>query len=436
MACVCSRRGKWTLDFTDQHGIRRIIQTEWSSANAKDKREAEKLLRAYLTEVDGDRFQSRSEQRDFEQLTEAYLAQLDVRDATRTDYLSIINTHLKVCFGAMKLRAITRLVVEKYRAEMQAKVSPSGKPLAIRTINKSLTLLSMMLKYGVGHRWLDSNPCDHVKKLKASITARRRALDGNILTAAECELLYEHADGPRDPVLFRFAVETSMRQGELFGLQWGDIDWASGCVHVRHSVRKGKIGDIKTASSLRTIPIRPELLQQLKVWKLACPRAKPKPTDKQPPLPELVFPNSVGRFECPHDLLRRNFHPALRRAGLRQVRFHDLRHTCASLLLAAGVGIKDVQAQLGHASAQVTLDVYGHLMPDAASPGADAMQGIFGCNKAVAERQSMAAAGGLTHASENVLEAFPPGSEVVAGMVPQRGFEPLTHALRMRCSTN
>ena len=117
----------------------------------------------------------------------------------------------------------------------------------------------------------------------------------------------------------------------------------------------------------------PALLQELRVWRLECPKAKPEAK-----IQDLVFPNTASGFEDAHNLVRRGFDPALRRAGLRRIRFHDLRHTCASLLLAAGVGIKHVQAQLGHASAKMTLDVYGHLMPGGNSAGADAFEAMAG----------------------------------------------------------
>jgi len=81
--------------------------------------------------------------------------------------------------------------------------------------------------------------------------------------------------------------------------------------------------------------------------------------------------------------MHRGFYPALRRAGLRKIRFHDLRHTCGSWLIAAGVGIKEVQAHLGHASAQMTLDVYGHRLPGGDFAAAAAMQGILSCYEAV-----------------------------------------------------
>ena len=424
MSCVRKRRGVWTLDFKDQTGTRRWIQTEWTED--RDRPKAEKLLAQYEAQIDDGRFEAKSEQRDCGQLVDAYLAQLDVRAFTRREYGSIINNYLKVYFNEMKLRAITPREVEKFRAWMQGRKHANGdKPLAVATINKSLTLLSMVLKYTVGHRWMDSNPCNHVRKLKTPIDARRRALDGNILTWSECLRLIEAGATVCDQALLRMAIETGARQGELLGLRWADIDWASGRVFIRNSCRVRQDNQVKTAASMRTIRLSKTLLRELKVWRAACPKANPEAE-----VQDLVFPNAASGFEDAHNLLRRRFHPALRRAGLRRIRFHDLRHTCASLLLAAGVSIKEVQAQLGHASAQVTLDVYGHLIPGGSSAAADTFDALAGGSRAVAEPAAVTLDDALTHASDGAPEAFPSGSEVVARLVPQRGFEPLTHALR------
>ena len=228
----------------------------------------------------------------------------------------------------------------------------------------------MVLKYAEGHRWLTFNPCKHVKKLRQPIDQKRRALDGNILTANEAQRLIDAAGSQRDQVLFRMAVETGMRQGELLALRWDDIDWVSGRVHVRNSFRKGVESAPKTAASLRSIGLTSTLLVVLKKLKIACP---------QPPHGiGLVFPNTRGGFEHHYNLLRRGFFPALRRAGLRRIRFHDLRHTCASLLLASGANIKQVQTQLGHASVNITLDVYSHFLPDAVSPGVQVFEKLLG----------------------------------------------------------
>ena len=103
MACVAFRRGFWVCDFRDQANVRRSIQTSYTINDKKHERLAEQQLAAYLSHIDTGKFEAKSEQLDFVQLTEAYLAQLDVRDVTRVDYQSIINTHLKVYFVAMKL---------------------------------------------------------------------------------------------------------------------------------------------------------------------------------------------------------------------------------------------------------------------------------------------------------------------------------------------
>jgi integrase len=91
-----------------------------------------------------------------------------------------------------------------------------------------------------------------------------------------------------------------------------------------------------------------------------------------------VFPNNLGRYERRSNLMIRAWHPALRRAGLRRIRFHDLRHTCASWLVASGVPIRDVAAHLGHSSTKQTLDTYSHMLPGTTSASASTMARLMG----------------------------------------------------------
>jgi integrase len=143
---------------------------------------------------------------------------------------------------------------------------------------------------------------------------------------------------------------TGMRQGELFGLQWEDIDFEGHQIHVRRALWHGQLGTPKSRRSRRAIDMPPtleEALQRLSTQKRS----------------EFVFCNERGTPIDADNFRHREFPPALRRAGLRPVRFHDLRHTYTSLLIAQGAHPKYIQAQLGHASIQTTLDRYGHLMP-------------------------------------------------------------------------
>jgi len=146
---------------------------------------------------------------------------------------------------------------------------------------------------------------------------------------------------------------TGLRKGEAMGLQWGDIDWASGRLHVRRQLQGGELTKTKTRAGRRIIPLVPELVSALKRWRLAAPKG---------PL-DLVLPNAAGGMLSDHTVDRYGLHPALRRAGLREITLHWLRHGYGSMLISQGASPKVVQMIMGHSSIQMTMDVYGHLMP-------------------------------------------------------------------------
>src|SRR5437867_4593959 len=172
-----------------------------------------------------------------------------------------------------------------------------------------------------------------------------------ILTPPEIRRLLDAADEPVRTLLL-CAVLTGMRRGELLGLRWEDIDLEGHRIFVRRALWRGKFVTPKSRRSRRTIDLAPTL-------RAALARL---PSRFQS---GLVFCSPDGEPINPDTFAQRDWARALRRAGLRRVRFHDLRHTYASLLIAQGAHPKYIQAQLGHASTQTTLDRYGHLMPDA-----------------------------------------------------------------------
>ncbi|MBW2061861.1 MAG: site-specific integrase [Deltaproteobacteria bacterium] len=110
--------------------------------------------------------------------------------------------------------------------------------------------------------------------------------------------------------------------------------------------------DPKSEASKRAIDLGETVITELKAWEIACP---PNELD-------LIFPNNAGKPMDPDGLIIREFKATLRRAGLRNIRFHDLRHTYASLLIDQGEHPKYIQAQMGHSSINITMDIYGHLM--------------------------------------------------------------------------
>jgi integrase len=206
----------------------------------------------------------------------------------------------------------------------EARVSKSSR---LRTINKLLVLTGTIARYAARHGWMERNPAEGVERLRDTRPLEARPIDTNILTPDELRRLFEKTEPQRldengAPItnnyrlMIKCAALTGMRQGELLGLQWGDVDWNSKQLFVRRTYKDGAYHEPKTASGRRRIDVPASLIAELRVWRLACPKGDD----------DLVFPNLDGNAMSPANLVHRGFEPALRRAGLRRIRFHDLRH--------------------------------------------------------------------------------------------------------------
>jgi len=153
-----------------------------------------------------------------------------------------------------------------------------------------------------------------------------------------------------------------MRTGELVGLQWIDIDFFGKFITVRRAVVRRRIVETKT-DKIRKIDLSDALAAELK--KLKRHRKEEWLAKGHTEIPKWVFCAENGNFMDPYNLKDRYFYKCLEKAGLRRIRFHDLRHTFATLLLQNGESLAYVKDQLGHASIRMTVDVYGHLVPGA-----------------------------------------------------------------------
>jgi integrase len=170
-----------------------------------------------------------------------------------------------------------------------------------------------------------------------------------------------------------------MRRGELLGLKWSDVDLENGRVSIRRTLTRidnGKrvaLGDPKTNRSRRTVRLTPQATEALREHlerQLTQMDTLGDLYDDQ----GLVFASEAGTPINPSNLRQRSFAPLLKRAGLPHIRFHDLRHTCATLLLSKGVHPKFVQELLGHASVAITMDTYSHVLPGMGDQTIIAMQ--------------------------------------------------------------
>jgi len=189
--------------------------------------------------------------------------------------------------------------------------------------------------------------------------------------------LFDAAKGDRLEALYVLAVTTGLRQGELLGLKWDDIDLEVGTLQVRRTLTTAKGGPVlsapKTKNSRRTVKLSQTALEALR----SHLEHQLGEIDQAGGLWRengLIFASEAGEPLDRRYITTHRFKPLLKRAKLPQVRFHDLRHTCATLLLSKNVNPKVVSEMLGHATIAITLDTYSHVLPNMQESAANAME--------------------------------------------------------------
>lgn len=218
--------------------------------------------------------------------------------------------------------------------------------------------------------YLSPNAAERVKRPQAE----EKHEELHVLDPLQIRRLLANAPAEAKTLLL-CAVTTGMRRGELLGLKWSDVDWSSRRVWVRRSLgRDGRFQQPKTRRSVRAVAVPPTLVAALRRHRMAS-RFKDDG--------DLIFPSEHGTPLDGRNMVRRYFEPALRKAGLPRVRFHDLRHTFASLLIAQGEHPKLISEQLGHASVQITLDRYGHPMDQSYGDASDRLEAALFANSAM-----------------------------------------------------
>jgi integrase len=186
------------------------------------------------------------------------------------------------------------------------------------------------------------------------------------LSREQARALLEAAKGDPLRAFYVLAVTTGMRNGELPGLQWRDVDLGAGTLRVRRSVFNGVVSPPKTAAGNRTIRLTGTAVAALREHRLITARRR---------MSEWVFSTEKGTSISVHNVHNRPWRPLLKRAGLpASTRMHDLRHTCATLLLSRGVPVKVVSEMLGHGDVEITLGAYQSVLPDMQESAARVME--------------------------------------------------------------
>jgi integrase len=235
-------------------------------------------------------------------------------------------------------------------------------PSLARSRQLALVILRAALDFAVEQNFIRTNPA---AKIRAARVERREI---RILDDVQIRRLLAAARHDRFYSLYYVALATGMRQGELLALHWNDIDLAAGAIRVarardNHSAR---IGPVKTRAARRSIDIGTDVVEVL--------REHRRQQEHERHTGQLVWPSATGGTLSPQNVRSRSFVGLQRAAGVQPpVRFHDLRHTHATHLLAAGVNPKVVSERLGHANIAVTLGIYGHTLPTMQKEAASAI---------------------------------------------------------------
>jgi integrase len=288
-----------------------------------------------------------------------------VRQSTYDRDTNLVNNHIKPVLGSLKLKKLNSAHVQNfYRNRLDTGLSAS-------TVRKIHDILRRGLAQAVDWHLTQRNVADVVKPprpVPKEIVA---------LSTDETRRLLDAAAEDRLEALYVLAVHTGMRQGEMLALRWQDVDIENAVLSVRRTLtrRGGKVafGEPKTKKSRRSIrltlqavdALRAHLERQLRDMEILGDHYQDQ---------GLIFTTDTGAPINPSNLRQRSFTPLLKRAGLPHIRFHDLRHTCATLLLSRGVHPKFVQELLGHATIAITLDTYSHVIPSMGDATAKAME--------------------------------------------------------------
>ncbi len=341
MATVAKRGGKYVLDFYDHEGIRRRLTMPEGTTKAR----AKIILRNIEEQVSNKAYLPAKRIPTFHRVALDWLKHKkpNLRASTWSVYEGHTRNHFPE-FQGIKISLINTARVEKWIFQRQMDKVP------IATIRKILVTMGQIFSYAVRHGYIQSNPMTDAERPRSQGGTGQKPI--KVLSIEGIIALLDATKEQQWKTLFQVAIFTGARQGELLGLKWSDIDWEARQVNVQRTFNNGQWYEPKTATSRRNIDVGPTTLTALREWRLACP-----PNDL-----DLIFPNQAGGPVDAANLRYRVFYPALKRAGLERVRFHDLRHTYASLMIQQGENIKYIQTQLGHSSPTVTLNVYAHLM--------------------------------------------------------------------------
>jgi integrase len=359
---IRKRGGKWYV-FVNYHGHRKAKCVGTSRELAEHVR---RQLEAKLALGDLALFDNGEKAPTFGSYADKWLkdyARVQCKTSTAAGYEGVIEQYLRPRFGNRALDQIKRDDIKTMLNEL------IGKELSRNTVRNALCVIRGIFNEAIEMGIVEVNPAARLGRFTR--IGKTALVKGISLTPAEADQFLQAAKEicPEYHPLFLMAFRAGLRRGELVAVQWGDVQFGKdeddpnrfivvqhNYVHREHTTTKSK--------KSRRVDMSRELrraLIELRDKRLLDSFLKGKNDISS----ELVFLSPDCTILDPDNLYHRYFQPVLTKAGLRKIRLHDLRHTFGSLLIQSGASIVYVKEQMGHSSIQVTVDIYGHLIPGA-----------------------------------------------------------------------
>lgn len=360
------KRNTWYFVVSNRNGHPKQIRRR----GFKTKREAEAAKTKMLYKINKGTFIGPAKMK-MEELAEKWLRMKsrDIQETTYIGYEHLINKHIKPYFSQVRIDKVRPLEIVEFYNNLYDKAGLSG-----TTVQKIHILLNCFFEYAQKMELISKNPVDPVDRPKE---------EERIINVWDIQEVRYFLDNMKDDPLFvayHLAVVEGMRQGEILGLRWKDIDFKDQALSIRQTLsndgKRLKPG-AKNKSSLRSILLTEETMNVLKSHQRHQSIIKREAGSAFKDL-DLVVCTKVGTPVNPSNL-RRSFYRGIDKCGMKRIRFHDLRHTHATICLQSNMHPKIVAERLGHSDVRVTLNTYSHILPSMQQQAANEIsQAIFG----------------------------------------------------------
>ena len=324
---------------------------------AKTQRECRDWVKETLTKI-GNGLTFSGTQVTLSKFVDSWLngKELSIRPQTVSAYRALVKQHIMPLMGEMRLQDIQPTHLK------QLYLSKKEEGRGARTVQVIHMVMHAVLRQAVKEGILGRNPADAVQRPKVE-TAER-----HILTEEQAQQLIIATENTRYGTLIYMALMTGMREGELLGLKWSDLDWTKGQLYIQRQLQVKKVnGSVmvppKTKAGVRHIKLGPGTLGRLvshrELQELLKDGNQARWEEN-----DLIFPNTIGKPMSARNMYE-DYKALLKENGLPAINFHALRHTALSIMLDMGTPVNTVQKWAGHSMASVTTDTYGHSMAHA-----------------------------------------------------------------------